>query len=74
VILIDVGLSRGPDNTGRQACLIEEKNQLYALHRGVRIPLPKDESTDLLRYLKQAATLDPEPSPLAGRIQLLETK
>ena len=74
VILIDVGLSRGPDNAGRQACLIEEKGQLYALHRGVRIPLPKDESTDMLRYLKQAAALDPEPSPLAARIQLLETK
>jgi TPR repeat protein len=74
VILIDVGLSRGPDNTGRQACLIEEKNQLYALHRGVRIPLPKDETTDMLRYLKQAAALDPEPSPLTARIQVLETK
>ena len=74
VILIDVGLSQVQNNVGRQACLIEENNKLYALHRGSRIELPKDEAEDMLRYLKQAAALDPEPSALASRIQLLEAK
>ena len=74
VVLIDVGLTRGGKNGGRQACLLEEKGQLYALHRGARLTLPKDESGDLLRYWKQAAALEPEPSALAGRILLLEPK
>ncbi|MDQ6675864.1 MAG: metallophosphoesterase [Acidobacteriota bacterium] len=74
VILIDVGLSRLQDNTGVQACLILEGNKMYAMHRGVRLEMPKDEGPDMLRYLKQAAALDPEPSPLANRIQQLEAK
>ncbi len=74
VVLIDVGLAPVQNNGARQACLIEENNKLYALHRGARIELPKDEQDDMLRYLKQAAALDPEPSPLASRIRLLEPK
>jgi TPR repeat protein len=74
VIMIDVGLSRVRDNVGTQACLIVDGQKLYALHRGTRLELPKDDGTDMLRYLKQAAALDPEPSPLAARIQVLEAK
>jgi hypothetical protein len=72
VIFIDVGLTRVRDNAGAQACLVIEKDKLYALHRGNRLDLPKDDRQDMLRYLKQAAALDPEPSPLAGRIEKLE--
>ena len=72
VIMIDVGLSRLRDNVGAQACLIVDHHKLYALHRGTRLELPKDDAADMLRYLKQAAALDPEPSPLAYRIQKLE--
>lgn len=74
VIMIDVGLSRLRDNIGTQACLLVDRNKLYALHRGTRLELPKDDGADMLRYLKQAAALDPKPSPLAARIQLLEAK
>lgn len=72
VILIDVGLSRLQDNNGVQACLILEGGKMYAMHRGVRLEMPKDEGPDMLRYLKKAAALDPEPSPLASRIKQLE--
>ncbi len=61
VILIDVGLSKfygGPN-----ACLIIEKGQFQALHRGTLLPLPVDGG-DYIAYLRAAAALDPEPSPL----------
>jgi len=74
VILIDVGLSQAQTNSGRQACLIEENEKLFALHRGTRLELPKDEAADMLRYLKQAAALEPASSAFATRIQLLEPK
>lgn len=74
VVLIDVGLSRSERRSVGLACLMEENGQLYALHRGSRLALPKDDGKDLLRYLKEAAALDPQPSPLASRIQLLEAK
>ncbi len=72
VLLIDVGVSRLRDNMGTQACLEADHGTLYALHRGTRLVLPTDDGADLLRYLKQAAALDPEPSPLLPRIQKLE--
>ena len=74
VILIDAGLSRRLNNTGNVECLVETGGKWMALHRGVPIELPRDEGEDLLRYLKQAAALDPAPSPLEERIRLLETK
>ena len=73
VILIDVGLSRVYDNTGKIACLEIDNEHAYALHRGQGIDLPKDENgPDMLRYLRQAASLDPKPSPLEPRIRELE--
>jgi hypothetical protein len=56
-------------------CLEIDEEHPYALHRGRKIELPKDENgPDTLRYLKEAAALDPQPSPLAARIQQLEAQ
>ncbi len=74
VVQIDVGLSRVYDPRGRMACLVIEKGAPSALHRGKRLELPKDDGVDLLRYLKQAAALDPAPSPLEERIRALEAR
>jgi hypothetical protein len=73
VILIDIGLSRVYDGIGKVGCLVIDNGKPpYALHRGTRLELPTDSATDLLRYLKQAAALDPPPSPLLARIGELE--
>jgi Sel1 repeat/Calcineurin-like phosphoesterase len=72
VILIDAGLSRIHDNRGRIGCLVIEHGQAYALDRGEGLALPADAGLDLLRYLRQAAALDPAPSPLLPRIAALE--
>jgi hypothetical protein len=74
VILIDIGLSRVYDGIGKVGCLVIEGNQIYVLHRGTRLELPSDAAKDLLRYLKQAAALDPPPSPLQKRIAELESR
>lgn len=74
VIMIDIGLSRVYDNTGKLGCLLIENNQPYALHRGAKLELPAGGEKEMLRYLKQAAALDPSPSPLAERISALEAK
>lgn len=71
VLMIDVGLSQAYGK--RMACLIIENGKPYALHRGQRLELPKAGSNEeLLRYLKAAAALDPQPSPLADAIESLE--
>jgi len=74
VILIDIGLSRVYDGIGKVGCLVIEGSQVYVLHRGTRLELPSDTGKDLLRYLKQAAALDPPPSPLQKRIAELESR
>jgi hypothetical protein len=74
VILLDIGLSRVYDGIGKVGCLVVEGPQVYVLHRGTRLELPTDSGKDLLRYLKQAAALDPPPSPLNKRIAELETR
>ncbi len=74
VILIDAALSRRSNNTGNVECLVENNGKWVALHRGVPIELPHDEQADLLRYLKQAAALDPAPSPLEEYINRLQAK
>jgi hypothetical protein len=55
VILIDVGLSKGYNDS--PACLLVDGGKPYAIHRGKKIELPigKDSS----EYLKQAAEIDP---------------
>ncbi len=75
VILVDTGIPRVYDNTGKIACLEIDKGQPVALHRGQKLPLPADENgPDMLRYLKAAAALDPQPSPLSPEIEKLEKK
>ncbi len=55
-ILVDVGIPRVYDNIAKIACLEIDKGEPYALHRGQKLELPKDEDgPDMLRYLKQAA-------------------
>ena len=72
VVQIDVGLCRIYDANLRNACLEIEKGKVRAIHRGKRLELPGEDG--LLRYLKEAAALDPSPSPLAPRIAELERK
>lgn len=72
VILVDIGLSRVYDGIGKVGCLVIENGKPYVLHRGKRLDLPSDTGKDLLRYLQQAAALDPPPSPLVKRIAALE--
>ncbi len=74
VLQIDVGLARLYDPRLRMACLVIEKGRPHALHRGKRLELPSDSGADLLRYLKEAAALDPAPSPLAKRIAALQAR
>ena len=70
VVLIDIGLSRVYDNIGKLGCLEIDGDHAIAIHRGQKLELPKDENgPDMLRYLKEAAALDPQPSPLLKRIQ-----
>ena len=72
-ISIDVGMSRFYG--GPPACLLIEGEQLFAIHRGKKLPLPTTDSPkDLLAYLKEVAALDPDPSPLAKNIGWLEAK
>ena len=70
VVLIDVGISKHVG--GRVACLVMEGEHAYALHQGEKLELPSDSKEGLLGYIKKAAALDPEPSPLACLIQQLE--
>jgi TPR repeat protein len=75
VILVDAGISRVYDNVAKIACLEVDNGQPYALHRGEKLALPKDEDgPDMLRYLKAAEALDPKPSPLDARIASLQAK
>lgn len=69
VVMIDIGLSRVYDNVGKVGCLEIDGNHAIAIHRGQKLELPKDETgPDMLRYLREAAALDPKPSPLEKRI------
>lgn len=74
VLQIDVGLARLYDPKLRMACLVIESGKPHALHRGKRLELPTDSGKDLLRYLKEAAALDPAPSPLGKRIAELQAR
>ena len=70
VILADVGLSQSYG--GPPACVLIEQGKPLALHRGGKLELPEGSGSGLLRYLRQAAALDPKPSPLEPRIAALE--
>lgn len=62
VLLIDVGLSAYYGT--RPACLVVEAGTAFALHRGRLLPLPLGSGADVLGYLRTAAALDPQPSPI----------
>lgn len=70
VLLIDVGLSAYYGS--RLACLLIEGEEVYAIHRGKRLQIPVDPGLPLLKYLKHAASLDPQPSPIQKVISDLE--
>lgn len=72
VLMIDVGLAAVYGR--RLACLLVEGGEFYSLHRGEKLPLPTDSGPALLEYLKKAAALDPQPSPLLPLITSLESK
>jgi hypothetical protein len=55
VILIDVGMSKVYNSS--PACLIVEDGKFFAMHRGVKLPLP--DGVDPAEYLQRAAELDP---------------
>jgi len=74
VLQIDIGLARIYDPLLRQECLVIENGRPFVLHRGTRLELPTDEGKDMLRYLKEASALDPQPSSLRKRIAELESK
>ncbi len=74
VIMVDVGIPRIYDNIPKIACLEIDHGQPYALHRGQKLDLPKDEGADMVRYLSQADKLDPKPSVLDERIAGLTKK
>ena len=61
VVMIDVGMSKFYG--GPPACLVIEGDKRMAMHRGKLLDLPSDKSS-MLAYLKAAAALDPQPSPL----------
>ncbi len=70
VICADVGLSKYYG--GPPACLLLEHGQPYALHRGTKLELPTDGGDGLIKYLRAAASLDPQPSPIANVIEALQ--
>ncbi len=72
VIQDDVGLSK--IYGGPPACLVIEDNTAYALHRGKKLKIPCDSGSELLDYLRAAAALDPQPSPIEKTISELEKK
>jgi hypothetical protein len=61
VIMIDVGLSKAYG--GPPACLVIDGGKRFAMHRGKLLDLPS-QPAGLLAYIKAAAALDPQPSPL----------
>jgi hypothetical protein len=66
VLMIDVGLSN--HFGARAACLVIERGEAFALHRGQMLRLPVNGTAGLVAYLRAAAALDPPPSPLAPLI------
>lgn len=70
VVLIDVGI--GAHYGSRSAFLEIKGEDLTAWHRGTPLALPSEGGQARIDYLKAAAALDPEASPIAGTIARLE--
>lgn len=71
VILIDVGI--GAYYGARSAFLEMRGEELTAWHRGTALAVPSQGGQARIDYLKAAAALDPQPSPIEGTIAKLET-
>jgi hypothetical protein len=71
VLLADVGMSASFGS--RSACLVIQDSTVSALHRGKRLALPDGSPGDLIRYYKEAAAADPDPSPLNALIAKLDS-
>jgi hypothetical protein len=69
VLMIDSGLSQ--HYGARLSCLEIDQGRAYTIHRGRRLEHPGPSGISLLEYLKNAAQLDPAPSPLQELIQSL---
>lgn len=70
-IMIDVGL--GAHYGSRDAWLEATGEGLFVHHRGKRLDLPSEGGEALMNYLKAAAALDPQPSPITDYISKLES-
>ena len=70
VVMIDVGLSAVYG--GPPAALVLEEGRAFALHRDHRLSLPEDDGESLLRYVREVAALEPDPSRLQGLLGRLE--
>lgn len=70
VLAIDVGLARSYG--GPPAALVVEAEQAFALHRGRRLRVPEADGEPLLRYVRELAALEPDPSRLEALILQLE--
>jgi hypothetical protein len=71
VLLVDVGLSRYfGDNS---ACLVIEGEELFAQHRGGRVPVPTDTDPDtMIQYLTAVAELEPANTTIRRRIEAFQ--
>ena len=67
-IIVDVGLAKHY-GAGLAALLIED-DELFAIHRGSKVPLPKTDA-DLITYLKTIATLEPNSATMLKIIDQL---
>lgn len=72
VILIDVGI--GAHYGGRSAFLEITEGGMTAWHRGTALAIPSDGGQTRIDYLKSAAALDPQPSPIEATITRLEAE
>jgi len=63
VILIDAGMSATYGS--HRTCLLLDGDGVFAIHRGVKLPLPPGGGPDYIAYLKKAASLEPAGSSLA---------
>lgn len=70
VLAIDIGLARlygGPP-----AALILEQGRAFALHRGRRVELPTSDGEPVIRYVREVARLEPDPTRLEALIRHLK--
>jgi hypothetical protein len=69
---IDVGLSAAYG--GPPAALVLEDGKAFALHRGKLLELPEEGGAPLVRYVREAAALEPDPAKLQELARRLEAE